>query len=148
MRTCIEQRFLGQRTWCNEPYDITSNDGFRTALLRLGWVLGLFTNGDAMAERNQFLQVIVGGMDGNAAHGDVLAEMFAAFCECDPERTRSDRGVLKEHLVEIAHAIKQQAVGVGGLDLEILRHHWRCAFRRAERLRFAASRGRVCIHGC
>ena len=85
-----------------------------------------------MTESNEFLQVIVGGMDGNAAHGDILTEMFATFGERDPESARSDQGVLQEHLVEIAHAIEQQAVGVGGLDLEILRHHRRCAFRRTE----------------
>ena len=47
-----------------------------------------------------------------------------------PSARRGDRGVLEEQLVEIAHAVEQETIGVGRFDLEILRHHRRGDGRR------------------
>jgi hypothetical protein len=38
--------------------------------------------------------------------------------------------VVEKQLVEIAHAIKEQLVGVLGFQREVLLHHWRMAFKR------------------
>ena len=59
-----------------------------------------------------------------AAHRDVLAHVLAALGQHDAERARGDGGVLEE-LVEVAHPVPEQAVRVGGLDLEELRHRRR-----------------------
>ena len=53
--------------------------------------------------------------------------MLAALGEHDAERARGDFGVLEEHLVEVAHPVEQQAVRIGGLDLDVLLHHRRDA---------------------
>ena len=80
-----------------------------------------------MPERDQLLQIVVGGMDRHAAHRDVGAQMLAALGQRDAERARGDLGVVEEQLVEIAHAVEQQVIRIGRLDLEILLHHRRGA---------------------
>ena len=72
------------------------------------------------------------------------AEMLAALGQHDAERARGDLGVLEEHLVEIAHPVEQQAVRIGGLDLDVLLHHRRDAAGvavRAADLRLASGSG-------
>ena len=120
-----KQRLLGQRAGGDQADDVAAHHRLGAALLGLGRVLDLLADGDAMAERDQLLQILVGGMDGHAAHGDVGAEMLAALGQRDAERARSDLGIGEEHLVEIAHAVEEQAIGIGRLDLQVLRHHRR-----------------------
>jgi hypothetical protein len=126
----------------DEPNHVAPHHRFRAALFRFGGVFELLADRNAMAERDQPLQVIVGALDRHPAHADVFAVMLAAFGEHDAERAAGDFRVLEEHFVEIAHAIEQQAVRVGGLDLEILRHHRR-QFRRELGSRLFV----VCAHG-
>ncbi len=45
----------------------------------------------------------------------------------DAERAAGDLRVLEEQLVEVAHPVEQQAVRIGRLDLDVLRHHRRDA---------------------
>ena len=78
-----------------------------------------------MALRDQAVQIVVGALDRHAAHRDVLAEMLAALGQHDAERPRGDFGILEEQLVEVAHPVEQQAIRMGGLDLEVLLHHRR-----------------------
>jgi malate dehydrogenase (oxaloacetate-decarboxylating)(NADP+) len=61
-------------------------------------------------------------MDRHAAHRDVLALMLAALGQRDAERAAGDFRVLEEQLVEIAHAVEQQRIGIGRLDLDELLH--------------------------
>ena len=94
---------------------------------------------------DQLLQVLVGGVDRHAAHRDVGALVLAALGERDAERARGDLGVVEEQLVEIAHPVEQQAVRIGRLDLDVLRHHRRrrrrapSACRSGERVSMAAN---------
>ena len=76
-----------------------------------------------MAERDQPVQIFLGALDRNAAHRDVAIEMLAALGQHDAERAAGDLGVPEKQFVEIPHAVEQQAIGVAGLDLEVLRHH-------------------------
>src|SRR5262245_11553862 len=55
--------------------------------------------------------------------------MLATLGEYDAKRARRDLGVLEEQLVEVAHPIEQQAIGIGGFDLDVLLHHRRGAPR-------------------
>ena len=80
-----------------------------------------------MAERDQPVEVIVGALDRHAAHADVLAVVLAALGQHDAERAARHLRVVEEQLVEVAHPVEQQAVRIGRLDLEILRHHRRQA---------------------
>ena len=91
---------------------------FAAALLRLGRVFDLLADRDAVAERDQPVQIFVGAVDRHAAHRDVAAEMLAALGQHDAERARGDLGVLEEQFVEIAHPVEQQAIRIGGLDLD------------------------------
>ena len=137
MRTRIEQALLGKRARGNEADHVAPHHGLRSPLARLGRILDLLAHRDAMALRDQALEIFVGGMDRHAAHRDVLPEMLAALGERDAERAGGDRSVLEEQLVEIAHAVEQEAIGVRRFDLEKLRHH-----RRGDgRPRLARARG-------
>ena len=109
----------------DEAHHVAPHHGLRPALPRLGRVLDLLAHRDAMALRDQALEIFVGGMHRHAAHGDVLAEMLAALGERDAKRAAGDGGVLEEQLVEIAHAVEQEAIGIGRFDLQILGHHRR-----------------------
>ena len=82
-------------------------------------------------------------MHRHAAHRDVPAEMLAALGEHDAERARRDFGVLEEQLVEIAHPIEQEAIRIGGLDLDILLHDGRCARCALEGERTLLEAGRI-----
>ena len=121
----IEEGLLGEGARRDETHHVAAHHRLRPALPGLGRVLDLLAHGHAVASRDQALEIIVGGVDGHAAHGDVGAQMLAALGERDPERARGDLGVLEEQLVEIAHAIEQEAIGIGRLDLQILGDHGR-----------------------
>ena len=97
-----------------------------------------------MAERNELLQIVVGALHRHAAHGDILAQMFAALRQHDSKRARGNLGVFEKQLVKIAHAIKQQAIRIGRLDLDILRNHRR---RPGGSLRVSLARINVCNLG-
>ncbi len=82
----VEQRVLGQRAGRDQPHDVAPHHALAAALLRLGRVLDLLADRDAMAERDQAVQIFVGAMDRHAAHRDVAAEMLAALGQHDAER--------------------------------------------------------------
>ena len=62
-------------------------------------------------------------MIGDATHGNRLAARLAPGGEGDVEKFRRGPGIIKEELVEISHAIKQQVVGMLSLDAQKLLHH-------------------------
>ncbi len=68
-------------------------DRLAAALLGFGDILDLLADRDAMAERDQLLEIILRGVDGHAAERDVIALILAAPGEDDAERapTRSRR---------------------------------------------------------
>ena len=123
----LQQPLLGDRAGRDEPHDVAPDHGLRAALARFGGILDLLAHGHAMAEPDQPLQIIVRALDRHAAHGDVRALVLAALGQHDAERPAGDFGVLEEQLVEIAHAVEQEAVRVCRLDLHVLRHHGRDA---------------------
>ncbi len=125
----VEQRIFGQRAGRDQPHHVAAHHALAAALSRLGRVLELLAHRDAMAERDQAMQIFVGALDRYAAHGNVAAEMLAALGQHDAERARGDLGVLEEQFVEVAHPVEQQAVRIGGLDLNVLLHHGRDARR-------------------
>ena len=137
----IEERVFGERSGRNNPYDGTSYRRLPAALLRLGRVFHLLAHGDAEALADEAREIGLGGMHWHAAHRNVLALMLAALGQLDVERRRGFLQILEEQLVEIAHAIEQQAIGMRALEIEILRHRRRRFGRSSLRL------GRRFAHG-
>ena len=119
----VEQRILGQRAGRHQPHHVAAHHALGAALARFRRVFELFADRDAMAERDQPMQIFVGALDRHAAHRNVAAEMLAALGQHDAERARGDFGVVEEQFVEIAHPVEQQAIRIGRLDLDILLHH-------------------------
>ena len=105
-----QQLVLGDRAGRHQPDDIAPDDRFCAALLGLRRVLDLLAHGDAVAEPDQLLQIVVGGMDRHAAHRNVAGPMLAALGQHDAERAGRHLRILEEQFVEIAHAIEQQRV--------------------------------------
>ena len=64
-------------------------------------------------------------MDRNAAHGNVCAQVLAALGQGNVQRCRSGASIVKEHLVKVAHPVKQHCFRIIGFDLKKLRHHRR-----------------------
>ncbi len=123
----IEECILRQGSGRHQAHDVATNDTLGTALSRFGGVLKLLAHRDAVAERDQAMQIFIGALDRNAAHGNVAAEMLAALGQYDPERAGGDFGVLKEQLIKITHPVEQKTIRIGSLDLDILLHHGRDA---------------------
>jgi hypothetical protein len=137
----IEQAILGDGAGRDEPHHIAADDGFRAALPRLGRIFRLLADRHPVAERDEALEIVVGALDRHAAHRDILPEMLAALGQDDAERPARDFRIREEQLIEIAHPVEQEAVRMGGLDLDILHHHRRGALvlgrsRRGGRVRF------------
>ncbi len=61
----------------------------------------------------------------HATHGNIVAVVFAAFGQGNVQRLGCGDGIVKKHLVKVAHAVEQQRPLMFRLDLKILRHHWR-----------------------
>src|SRR3974390_1872431 len=119
----VEEGVFGERAGRHQADHVAPHYSFRAALLRFSRLLELLAHCDAMAERNQAVQVLIGTLNWHAAHRDVLAEMLAALGEHDAERARTGFGVVKEHFVEVAHPVEQDAIRIGRLDLDVLLHH-------------------------
>ena len=83
----------------------------------------MFADGDAVAMANEFVEIVIHRMNRYAAHGNVFAQIFAAFGEGNTQGRRRLNRVIEKQLVEIAHAIEKQDTLMGSLQLLILRHH-------------------------
>jgi hypothetical protein len=106
----------------DEAHHVAAHHGLGAALAGFRRVLQLLADGDAEALADQPLQVLVGAVDRHAAHGMSSPRCLPRLVSTIDERLRRGNRVLEEQLVEIAHAVEQQAVGIGRLDLQELRH--------------------------
>jgi hypothetical protein len=123
----VEQRVFGERARGDQPHHVAPHHALVAALLRLGRIFDLLADRDAVALRDQAMQIFVGAFDRHAAHRNVRPEMLAALGEHDAERAGGDFGVAEEQFIEVAHPVEQQTIRIGGLDLDILLHHRRDA---------------------
>ena len=124
----VEQAVLGQRAGRHQPDDIAPHDGFRPALAGFGRILQLLADGHPVADADQLLQVTVRRMHRARRTWECPAPRWlAALGERDAQVARGNLGILEEELVEIAHAVEEQAAGIGRLDLQVLRHDRRGA---------------------
>ena len=123
----IEQGVLGDGAGGDDAYRGALDQRLATAFPGLGRVLDLFADGDLEAGPDEALEVAVAGPHRHAAHGYIRAVVLAALGQRDVERPRRGHGVVEEQLIEVAHAVKQQAIRVFRLDCQVLDHHWRDA---------------------
>ena len=63
-------------------------------------------------------------MIGHAAHWNWIAVGLTSGGQCDIQHLTGAFGVIKEQLVKVAHAIKNNIMGVFGFDAQVLLHHW------------------------
>ena len=120
----VEERIFGQRSGRDQPDNVAAHHAFGAAFSRLRRIFELLADRDAIAERDQSMQIFIGALDRHAAHRNVGPEMLAAFGQHDTKRARGDFGIIEEQFVEVAHPVEQQAIRIGRLDLDILLHHW------------------------
>ena len=102
---------------------------------------------DPVAVADQAQQIVLVGMDGHAAHGDVFPVMLAAPGQRDVQRRGGGYGIIEEKLVEVAHPVEQQTAGMGLLDFQILGHH-RSRWHGHSRWLYRSGMGRGCIGKC
>jgi hypothetical protein len=121
----VQKLVLAQGAGGHQAHHVAPHHGLAAALLGLGRVFHLLADGHLEAAADQPREVAVGGMDRHAAHGNVLAQVPAPLGERNVQGRRGLDRVVEEQLVEIAHAIEQQAVGMVPLDLQVLHHHGR-----------------------
>ncbi len=116
----VEQRLVAHRAGGDDPHHLALHRP-----LAGGRVADLLADRHRLAELDQLGQVALRRMEGNACHRDRLAAGLAARGQGDVEQLGGLLRVLVEQLVEVAHAIEHQLVGVLMLQFEVLLHHWR-----------------------
>ena len=80
-------------------------------LCQLG-VFELFADGDAFAGADEFWQIGVERVMGEAGELDVLRHAVGAPCQGDAENLRGGDGVVRECLVEVSDPEEQYGVGM------------------------------------
>ena len=88
-------------------------------------VLHLLADGNLVALGDEPGDVNFIRVERHAAHGGALLPAAGLAGQRQLQLARGGEGVVVEHLVEIAHAVEQNLVGVLLLDLKILLHHGR-----------------------
>ena len=96
MAAGLKQAFFGQGSRGDKAHHLAPDHRLGTALLRLCGILHLFADGDAKTLANEGQEIAFGGMDGHAAHGNILIKMLAAFGERNIQRLGRGRGIIKE----------------------------------------------------
>ena len=92
-----------------------------------GGILRLLADGHLIALGNEAGNIGVGGVVGDAAHGDLVVKglglVLVAGGQGQIQLSGRRAGVGAEHLVEVAQTEEQNGVGILLLDLHILAHH-------------------------
>ena len=83
----------------------------------------MFANGDRFADFKEFGEVLFDRVVRHTRHRNRFPSGRAACGEGDVEQGSGFFCVIHEQFVEIAHAVKQEDVGVFRFDSEILLHH-------------------------
>ena len=122
--SCLEQRVVRDRARRDDAHDLAFDRA-----LGLRRIADLLADRDRLALAHGAREVGVERLHRHARHRNRLAARLAARGERDVEQPRRPARVVEEQLVEIAHAVEQQHVGVLRLDAQVLLHNG-CQFRR------------------
>ena len=93
-----------------------------TGPFAFGGIADLLADRDRLAAAHEPREVTFGAVIRHARHRDRLACRLAARRQRDVEQARRALRVVVEQLVEIAHPIEQQRVGVLRLEAQVLLH--------------------------
>ena len=114
----LEIAGIGQRTRGHDADDLAADES-----LRLARILHLLAHCDAESLLDEARDVAVSGVKGDAAHRDgATGRILRTRRQRELEGARRGEGVLVEHLVEVAHAEKDDGVSVLTLGIEVLPH--------------------------
>ncbi len=115
-----QQRLVGERAGRDDPRYLAldrSLAGRRVA--------DLLADRYRFALAHQLRQVALDGVIRYAGHRDRVAGGFAARRQRNIEQRCSALRVVVEQLVEVAHAVKDEHVGILGFHAKVLAHHRR-----------------------
>jgi hypothetical protein len=113
-----EERGVGERARRHHAHHLALDRAFRGRR-----IAHLLADRDGLAQAHEFSEVLLDRVEGHARHPDRLARGSAARGERDVEQLRRALRVAVEELVEVAHSVEEQHVGVPGLEGEVLLHH-------------------------
>ena len=115
----VEHIVINRDTGCDKLCDAA----FDQFLCQFG-VFELVADCDPLAGTYEFGEIGVEGVVREACHLDGFALAVAAPCECYPEDFGRGDGVRRIGLIEVAASEKQHCIGMFGLEVKILLHHW------------------------
>ena len=121
----IQERVLGDRAGGDHPDDLAADDRLGPPFSRFRRVFGLFADGDPEPLADEFGQIRLVTFHRHPAHWNIAPQMPAPLGQGDVQRFRRRHRVIEKKLVEIPHAVEQQAIGMIVLDGQILVHHRR-----------------------
>ena len=85
----------------------------------------LFADRDRLAHAHQAREIALDRVHGHAGHGDRRTVACAACGQRDVEEPGGLLRVIQEELVEVAHPVEKERLGMVGLDAQVLLHHRR-----------------------
>ncbi|MNE01023.1 hypothetical protein D3C80_934490 [compost metagenome] len=118
----VQQGVFGQGAGRHHPHHAAMHHRLVTAFLGLGGGFQLLADGHLEAHADQPRQIAVQRVDRHPGHGNVLALMLSALGQGDAQRRRRLHRIVKEQLVEVAHAEEENGVRLIGLGRQELRH--------------------------
>ena len=116
----LQHAAFNDRTGGDHPDDVPLDKAFR-----LGGVLYLLTDGHLIALSDQARHIALVAVEGHAAHGGTLRKAALLAGKGKIQLPGRRDGIVEEHLVKIADAVKKNFVLMLVFDLKILLHHGR-----------------------
>ena len=116
--TLLQQGLIGHR-----PRRDDANDLAFHGTLGLTRVTALFAYGNRLAFAHQLRQIAVEGNGRYARHRYRRTGGRTALGQGNVQKLGGAARVVIEHVVEIAHAVEQQDLGMLGLKAQVLLHH-------------------------
>ena len=116
----LQHTALDDRTGCDHPDDVPLDKAFR-----LGGVLHLLADSHLIALSDQARHIALVAVEGHAAHRGALRKAALLAGKGKIQLPGGRDGIVEEHLVKIADAVKKNFVLVLIFDFKILLHHGR-----------------------
>ncbi len=110
----VQEVFVHHRSRSDNPHYLTSSK----ALCIVG-KLHLLADGYFLSTVQQSFDVVLGCMEGNAAH-----RVIPSVGKCEVEKGRNLPGIVVEHLIEVPDTEKEHHVRVLFFHLPVLFHQW------------------------
>ncbi len=124
----LQQPGIGDRAGGDHPGHVALDQP-----LGLGRVLDLIADRHLEPDGEELAEIALQRVMGHPAHRHLALRPLVAGGELHLQDRRRLAGVFEEHLVEVAHAVHQQGIGIPRLDLQVLAHHGRQGRDRRER---------------